>query len=131
MKLRTDVLPARGTSGFWLWLLQRFSGLLLLFLVLLHGWFTHFALIGDVQAGIHEEVVLYDIVKGRLTQTVFIILDFSLLAVVLYHGLNGIRNILLEWKPVAQQQLAVALSLWALGIVAFFFGARALLVFIL
>jgi succinate dehydrogenase / fumarate reductase membrane anchor subunit len=105
--------------------------LLLLFLVLLHGWFTHFALIGDVQAGIHEEVVLYDIVKGRLTQTVFIILDFSLLAVVLYHGLNGIRNILLEWKPVAQQQLAVALSLWALGIVAFFFGARALLVFIL
>ncbi len=130
MKIRKDELLAGGTPGFWLWLLQRFSGLLLIFLVLLHGWYTHFAPIGYVQAGIHAEVVLYDIVKERLTQAVFIALDFSLLAVVLYHGLNGIRNILLEWKPAAQRQFAVTASLWFVGLIALFVGARALLVFV-
>lgn len=131
MKILKNELPAGGTPGFWLWFLQRFSGALLIFLVLSHGWFTHFALVGDVQAGIYKEVVLYEVVKERLTQTMFIALDFSLLAVVLFHGLNGIRNILLEWKPAAQRQVAVTSSLWLLGLVAFFFGARALLIFVL
>ena len=131
MDLRQDTLSERGPQGLWLWLLQRFSGLLLVFLVLLHGWFTHFALIGDVQAGVYDEVVLFDIVRRRLAQGTFIILDFALLAAVLYHGLNGIRNILLEWRPAARRQLAVNAALWVLGVAAFSVGAKALLVFIL
>jgi succinate dehydrogenase hydrophobic anchor subunit len=120
-----------GTQGFWLWLLQRFSGLLLVLLVLVHGWFTHFSPIADMQAGITDEVVTFDVVKQRLAQGIFIVLDFALLGAVLYHGLNGVRNILLEWKPAANRQLIVNVGLWTLGIAAFAVGARALLVFIL
>ena len=131
MELENNSLRRSGSQGFWLWYLQRFSGLLLVFLVLLHGWFTHLAPIGDVREGVHAEVVLFDIVKQRLAQGAFIFLDFSLLAAVLYHGLNGIRNILLEWKPAAKRQFAVNVALWTLGVAAFVVGARALLVFIL
>ncbi len=120
-----------GTPGFWLWLFQRLSGVLLILLVLMHGWFTHFDPVADVESGIQEEAVVFDVVKDRLAKAGFVILDFALLAAVLYHGLNGVRNILLEWKPAARRERPVTLSLWVLGLVTFAFGARALAVFIL
>lgn len=119
------------TPGLWWWLIQRLSGLLLIFLVLAHGWFTHFVPIGDFAAGVQEEVVVFDVVKRRLAQTAFILLDFFLLAVVFLHGLNGIRNILMEWRPTRRLQGVVTVLLWATGVLAFGLGARALLVFIL
>ncbi len=131
MASHTGETPARGTPGFWLWFFQRISGLLLLFLVLTHGSITHFLPIGDVQAGIQDEPVVYEVVKQRLAQAFFVFFDFALLILALYHGLNGIRNILLEWRPTARRQRMVTASLWILGLVSFSFGARALLVFIL
>ncbi len=107
------------------------SGLLLIVFVLLHGWLTYFAQIGDFEAGLQDEVVVFEVVKRRLAQGLFVALDFALLATVLYHGLNGIRNILLEWRPTARRERATTLALWVVGLVAFGYGARALLVFIL
>ena len=131
MASRASETPTLGTPGLWLWFFQRISGLLLLFLVLAHGSITHFLQIGDVQAGIQDEPVVYEIVKQRLAQGFFVFFDFSLLSLALYHGLNGIRNILLEWRPTARRQRLVTTSLWIVGLVSFGFGAMALLVFIL
>ena len=89
-------------TGFWPWFLQRVSGFLLIFLVGVHIWMTHFSGLGDVVRGHQEELVLFEIVQQRLAQGLFIFIDFSLLALVLYHGLNGMRNILLEWGPAAR-----------------------------
>ena len=127
----TDRRVVESTPGLWLWLFQRLSGVLLILFVLLHGWFTHFDPIPDVESGAQEEGVVFEVVKDRLGKGFFIALDFALLATVLYHGLNGIRNILLEFRPAARRERAVTLSLWLLGLVTFIFGARALLVFIL
>ncbi len=126
----TNTSPT-GASGFWPWLFQRVSGLLLIFFLAVHIWMGHFSGLGDVIAGRQEELVLYDIVKQRLAQGFFIFVDFSLLALVLFHGLNGIRNILLEWRPAARRQTLVTRGIWALGIVTFAYGARVLLIFIL
>jgi succinate dehydrogenase / fumarate reductase membrane anchor subunit len=126
---RTPSVP--GTPGFWWWFFQRLSGVFLLFLVLLHGWFSHFVPIEAVQSGLQEEVVTYTAVKQRLTHSFFIALDFALLVVVLYHGLNGIRNISLEWSFTARRQGAVLAVLWVLGLGAFLLGARTLLAFML
>ena len=131
MASRAGETPAHGTPGFWLWFFQRISGLLLLFLVLAHGSITHFLPIGDVRAGIQDEPVVYEVVKQRLAQGFFVFFDFALLSLALYHGLNGMRNIMLEWRPAARRQRIVTASLWILGLVSFGFGARALLVFIL
>ena len=121
----------RLVIGFWPWFYQRVSGLLLIFLVGTHIWMTHFSGLGDVIKGEQEELVLFEIVKQRLTQGLFIFVDFSLLALVLYHGLNGMRNILLEWGPAARRAKGMMVGLWVLGVATFAYGAWALLAFIL
>ena len=104
---------------------------MLIFLVGVHIWMTHFSGLGDVVQGRQEELVLFAIVKQRLAQGLFIFVDFSLLGLVLFHGLNGMRNILLEWAPAARRAGAITVGLWALGLVTFAYGAWALLAFIL
>ena len=131
MALPTTNLAAEGPTGFWPWLFQRISGLLLIFLLTVHIWMGHFSGLSEVIAGRQEEVVLFEIVEQRLAQGLFIFVDFSLLALVLFHGLNGIRNILLEWAPAARRQKQVTRGLGILGAVTFIYGARVLLVFIL
>ena len=118
-------------QGFWPWFLQRFTGVLLVFFLGIHIWVNHFMDIGEVESGRQEELVLFDIVRDRLKTTLFIFIDFSLLALVLYHGLNGIRNILLEWNPARLHMRAFTISLVILGTTAFFYGGLALLAFIL
>ena len=126
-----EQLRDQDMPGFWPWFLQRLSGVLLVFFLAAHIWIGHFAGLGNVVAGRQEELVLFDIVRQRLAQGFFIFIDFSLLALVLYHGLNGVRSILLEWAPTAKHQRAMATTLWVSGIVTFMYGARVLLVFTL
>ena len=120
-----------GTSGFWQWFFQRVSGLLLISLVGVHMWMGHFSGLGDVIGGSQEELILYDVVKRRLAQGLFIFVDFSLLALVLYHGLSGLGSVILEWAPAARRRKQVSIGLLLLGTATFADGARVLLVFIL
>ncbi len=91
----------------------------------------HFSGLSDVIVNRQEELVLFDIVKRRLAQGLFILVDFSLLALVVYHGLNGIRNILREWRPAARREKPLTIGLWLAGIGTFCYGSWALLVFII
>ncbi len=116
--------------GFWPWFFQRVSGLLLVFFLAVHIWMGHFSGLGDVIDGRREEMVLFDIVERRLAQGLFVFVDFSLLVLVLYHGLNGVRNILLEWRPAAQHRQPIVRGLWLLGVAAFAYGAWGLTAFI-
>ena len=122
---------ATGVVGFWPWFFQRISGLSLIVLLAIHIWMGHFSGLRAVIQGSQEELVLYSIVQQRLAQGLFVFVDFSLLGLVLYHGLNGMRNILLEWPAAARRAQAMTLSLWVLGAATFVYGAWALLAFIL
>ena len=118
-------------SSFWQWFLQRVSGLILISLVGVHMWMGHFSGLGEVIAGNQDELVAYDVVKQRLTQGLFIFVDFSLLALVLYHGLSGLCSVLLEWPPAARRVRQVFIGISLLGIATFAYGAKVLLDFIL
>ena len=120
-----------GNGGFWPWFLQRVSGFALIFLVGVHMWMGHFSGLQEVLDGRREELVLYEVVKLRLAQTAFIVVDFALLAWVLYHALGGLRSVILEWGPAASQSRSVTLGLILLGIVTFAYGSWVLLHFIL
>ena len=87
--------------------------------------------IGEFQSGLRDEVVVYEAVKGRLVQGLFVFVDFTLLTLVLVHGLNGIRNIALEWKQAHRFRRQITAAIWIVGITAFVLGVRSLLVFIL
>jgi succinate dehydrogenase / fumarate reductase membrane anchor subunit len=85
-----------------LWLSQRVTAVLLVLLLGLHLWASNFVTDWTVlfRAGV----------------------ELSLLALALFHGLNGVRTIVLDFgvAPAARRFLSV--SLVALGITAFIFG---------
>lgn len=89
-----------------LWLLQRISAVVLVLLLGLHIWASNFATswASLLRAGI----------------------DFLLLAVALFHGLNGVRTIVLDYGVGAQARRFLSVGLWMLGFVAFLFGVYGL-----
>jgi len=120
-----------ASSGFWPWFLQRASGFVLIFLVGVHMWMGHFSGLQDVLDGRREELVLYEVVKLRLSQAAFIIVDFALLALVLYHALGGLRSVLLEWGPAARRSAGLTKAIVMVGVGTFAYGAGVLMIFIL
>lgn len=95
-----------------LWLLQRASGLLLV-----------------VLAGIHLGVQ-HSLFHVPLRRTVLIGVDWVLLAVVLYHGLNGLRTVAYDYvhRPAMQRMMDAAL--WIAGVALLSYGSWGLLAFI-
>jgi succinate dehydrogenase hydrophobic anchor subunit len=87
-----------------LWILQRASGLALV-----------------VVAGLHVVVqaALLPVAIGRPT---LLVLDWVLLALVLYHGLNGVRTVALDYVPRPAAQRIVTVLLWAIGVGLFAYG---------
>jgi succinate dehydrogenase hydrophobic anchor subunit len=78
----------------WAWLLQRLSAVLLIVVLFIHIWITRFNLV----------------------------VDLTILALGLFHGLNGVRVILLDFGLGARWQKGFFWALLAVGIVAFLIG---------
>lgn len=72
------------------WIMQRVTAIMLLVLLALHFWVTHYA---DP-----NEIIDFNVVKIRLQAFLFLVVDFLLLAAALYHGINGMRNIALDFE---------------------------------
>jgi succinate dehydrogenase / fumarate reductase membrane anchor subunit len=86
-----------------LWLTQRITAVLLVVLLGLHLWLSNFAL---EWAAFPRALI-----------------DLALLALALFHGLNGVRTVVLDFGVGQQGQQFLSLSLTLLGIVAFVSGA--------
>ncbi len=108
----------------WAWILQRFSGLLLLVFLVGHLWVEHF---------MHARV---DLIVARLAHGLYDVLDVGLLITVVYHGLNGLRGILKEtlpgratWLDYALSCLGIVTVVWGLDILWAFWYHRPFLIF--
>ena len=64
---------------------------------------------------------------ARLQSPLFIVLDSALLAVVLYHGLNGVWQVAADFGLGRGAQRTLALVLWIVGLVTLVVGINALL----
>ncbi|MHB0871272.1 MAG: succinate dehydrogenase/fumarate reductase transmembrane subunit [Chloroflexota bacterium] len=115
-------LAARKSSGAWAWLLQRVTALLLLGLLGIHIAVIHFVR--------PEGEITFASVHIRLATLLYMVVDYSLLGIVLYHGLNGARNVLLDFTFGVRAQKAISTALLLVGLVAFVYGAWALTPFI-
>lgn len=102
------------------WMMQRCTAVLLLVLVSVHFGIMHF-----VDPSIH-----YDFASSslRLKSVLYFIVDGGLLVMGLFHGLNGIRNIILDYWPKHGRVAAWVLSL--IGVVAAGYGATGLMAFL-
>lgn len=115
-------LADRKASGAWAWLLQRITAVLLLGLLGLHITVLHFVR--------PDGEITFASVHIRLSTLLYMVVDYSLLGIVLYHGLNGARNVLLDFTFGQRSQRAISMALLLVGLVAFVYGAWALTPFI-
>jgi succinate dehydrogenase / fumarate reductase membrane anchor subunit len=86
-----------------LWLLQRISAAILVALLAIHLWASNFVTSWP------------PLLAGGV--------DLSLLALALFHGLNGVRSIVFDFGLGQQARRFLTVSLWMLGFAAFLFGA--------
>lgn len=120
----------KGSPTVWPWLAQRVTGVVLVVLLAIHIGVEHFGNLD--KPGVRErerELIVFSDVAHRMTMVGWWILDIALLAFVLYHGLNGIRNIALDLGVKSTGDRIVSSLLVVIGVAAFAFGIAGLIAF--
>ncbi len=110
----------RGGTGVWAW--QRLTGVFLVIFLGTHFWVAHYSS--------PSEVIAFMNVHVRVQSILFMLVDYALLALALFHGLNGLRMVLLDYGWWARRVRPLTVFLWVLGVAAFLLGAQTLSVFI-
>jgi len=104
-----------------LWHAQRVTGALLVVLLVAHFWVEHFA----TEPLLRGELT-YEAIEQRIRTPLWQAIDIAFLAVALFHGLNGLRNIVLDYSrippPLAR---AVTGVLTAAGLLWMYWGVEA------
>ena len=103
------------------WYLQRITGLALLILLILHFWVEHFT--ASVRAG----GLTFENVQQRFFHNPwFVTVDVLFLIVALYHGLNGVRNIIFDLGRITPKyKVGVTLLLFFIGVTIAYWGIGA------
>lgn len=108
----------RGVIG---WYLQRITGGLLLILLVAHFWVEHF-----MSANLRRGDLTYEAILGRISNPVWQVIDISFLLIALYHGLNGLRNIVLDYSRIGVRAgRAITVVLVTAGVVWAYWGIEA------
>jgi succinate dehydrogenase / fumarate reductase membrane anchor subunit len=103
------------------WYLQRITGAALLVLLIMHFWVEHFAAEVRTPAGLTFEVI-----QRRFFQNPwFVAVDITFLFIALYHGLNGIRNICLDYTWGTRFRTPITIAIVLVGIVVAYWGVTA------
>lgn len=108
----------KWNTGMFAWILHRLSGLVLAFYLLMHLYVTNHLTKGEVS---------FDKMMGLVDNPLVKILEIGLLGVVLYHAVNGIRVVLLNYGLKTKIHRFLFWLLVGLGIIIFIFGAYPLL----
>lgn len=107
-------------AGTWAWFFQRLSAVLLIVFLGVHIFIDHFMGASKEVAG--ETLITFGDVSLRLGQVLYIFVDYTLLALVLFHGLNGARTVMFDFDMFVKRKKAVDVSLWVLGIATLVWG---------
>ena len=101
---------------FWGWLFQRVTGAALLVLVTAHVYLAYFASPGSA--------ITYAVVQSRLHSSILLV-DLLLLYVALFHGLYGLRDVIVDLAPKLQGK-ALTGALTVLGLGLSYYGTQTL-----
>ena len=106
----------------YLWFLQLVTGVLIAVLLGTHMVIQHLDAILDFFGIEVTEPTSWASMIDRASQGIFVALYIALLAVGLYHGINGLRGIILEVTPSARTGRIVTWVLIVFGIIIFGWG---------
>lgn len=117
MAVMPQVRPASviGTQmGIMSWLMQRVTGAFLIVFLLAHLGVIHMSTTGGYQIST---------IAARLQSTGFKVLDIGLLALGLYHAINGVLRVLVEVTHASQKTYKLLLTVaWVLGLILIYYG---------
>jgi succinate dehydrogenase cytochrome b556 subunit len=103
------------------WYLQRITGALLVVLLAAHFWVEHF-----MSAELRRGDLSYEVILHRISNPIWQFIDIAFLLVGLYHGLNGLRNILLDYSRIGRSAAqALSIAIVAVGVVWAWWGIDA------
>ena len=110
------------TTGFISFVLRRLTGVALVLYLFMHMW-----VIGSINQG--PEV--FD-ARLNIVQTPFFKLaEIALLAAVVYHGLDGIRLLMVNWFKVTEYRKSLFYAVFALSVILVIAGGVPILLFML
>lgn len=118
--MRQEVL-ARDTGGMWPWLGQRVTAVLVLVTIMIHLILTHL---------VATAPLTFDDIGERLASGAVLLNDIVLLLAVVYHALNGVRMVVLDYTHLGKGRRAFDVLLWAFGVAVSIYGIWALWVWI-
>ena len=104
----------RSAPAFWSWLFQRITGTGLFFLIFAHMWINHYA---DPETTIQVATI-----EANLKEVGFVIFDSLLLIFCLFHGLNGVRNVVYDYLNQDRHRRLVTLGLLVMGAFLLLYG---------
>lgn len=107
--------------GGWPWLVQRLSGLFLALAMVVHFLDYHFVL---------GRPVTFEKVVGRLQSPGWVIFELVFLALVIYHGLNGLWGVVSDYSPRAGVRYVLGWALTLFGLATFAIGSLVLAYFV-
>jgi succinate dehydrogenase / fumarate reductase cytochrome b subunit len=119
--MRTEVIE-RNRGGMWPWLGQRLTATVVIVTIIVHLVLTHYVSIGELS---------FNNIAGRLADSAVLVNDVLLLLAVVYHALNGLRMVVLDWglsSTGARRTFDVIL--WIVGVAAVIYGIWALWVWV-
>jgi succinate dehydrogenase / fumarate reductase, cytochrome b subunit len=104
----------RGREGMWTWVLHRITGVLIFFFLFVH-------VIDTSMVRVSPEA--YNTAVDTYKNPIVGLMEVGLVAAVLYHGLNGIRIVLVDfWEkgPRYQREMTYAVAgVWVVLMVPF------------
>ena len=103
----------------YLWILQLVTGVLIAVFLGIHMVIQHLDAVLDFFGVNAAEATSWTSMIERSSQGIWVALYIALLAVGLYHGANGLRNIILEVTPSARTGRTVTWLIAAFGIIFF------------
>ena len=108
-------------QGAWAWILQRLTAILLVVFLGTHIFVLHYV---PENLNINAAGVLL-----RFKSVLYLIIDSGFLATGLYHGLNGVRNVIFDFVVSPGARTLINWVLLIVGIVFTAYGAYALTFF--
>lgn len=103
------------------WYLQRITGGLLLVLLAAHFWVEHF-----MSAPLRRGDLTFEVIASRISNPAWQVIDISFLIVALFHGLNGLRNIILDYGRLGRRAVgAMNVALVLIGMIWAWWGISA------
>ena len=114
-------VPRTSSTGAIHWVMQRFTGVILVILIGLHMLVVHFIPLGFSFAE-QFGVASYQATYQRLAGGWFFAIDWTLLVLALYHGLNGARMVVLDFSPGPKLNLAFSILFTLIFVVLAVYG---------